>query len=111
HREASLCNFEAMPHELGGGASEESKSLHNKAEPYRSVPPQSRQQLAALLSGRDIASSRFDDQFALRFLKRRRDVDLQLARRAVTFLIRRDKGQIVATAEVVHQRLKGRVEI
>ena len=40
-----------------------------------------------------------------------RDVDLQSARGAVALFVGRDKGEIVAAAKVIHQRLKSRIEI
>src|SRR5262249_52267888 len=60
-------------------------------------------------SRRNITPSSFDSQFALRFLSSGIDVELQFTSRAVPILVRGDKRQVVAAAQVIDQRLKGRV--
>src|SRR6185369_8858309 len=62
-------------------------------------------------SRRNITSSSFDGQFALRFLSSGIDVELQFTSRAVPLLVRGDKRQGVAAAQVIDQRLKGRVQL
>src|SRR5215217_7959422 len=65
----------------------------------------------ANLTWRNITSPGFHNQFALRFLLSGIDVEFQFTRRAVPHLVRGDKRQVVAAAQVIDHRLKGRVEL
>ena len=60
---------------------------------------------------RNITASGFDNQFALRFLWSGLEVEFQFTRRPVPLLVRGDKCEVVAAAQVIAQRLKSRVEL
>jgi len=63
------------------------------------------------ISRRNITSSGFDNQFALRLLSSGIDVELQFTRRPIPLLVRRDKREVVTAAQVIDQRLKSCVEL
>src|SRR6185295_17344486 len=62
-------------------------------------------------SRRNITPSSLDNQFVLRFLSSGIDVELQFTCRPVPVLVGGDKRQIVAAAQVIDERLKGRAEL
>src|SRR2546423_596640 len=59
----------------------------------------------------DVAAARLDGELALRLLDGGRDLELELAHRAVALTVRRDEAHAVARAQVLDERVEGSVEV